>query len=162
MNRFVYLPPLTLGAQFYALKARFQEGTGRIVNRNRTLLWECNISPGPFCREYRILLRYTIGSAPECIVLSPNLDELAGGKKIPHTYGHDAITKCRKLCLFLPKAKIPEGPYEWRPQLKLSDTLMPWASLWLFYFEDWLFSDEWKGGGAHPSSNENGVYFDEW
>jgi hypothetical protein len=25
-----------------------------------------------------------------------------------------------------------------------------WATLWLFYFEEWLASDDWKGGGMHP------------
>ena len=28
---------------------------------------------------------------------------------------------------------------------------MPWAALWLFYFEEWLGSDDWKGGGEHPT-----------
>ena len=23
-------------------------------------------------------------------------------------------------------------------------------ALWLFYFEEWLASDDWKGGGMHP------------
>ncbi|MGE2417560.1 hypothetical protein ACME8Z_19815 [Enterobacter hormaechei] len=161
MSYFSSPPQLSLGAQFYSLKARFREGSGRIVNFNRTLVWECDISPGPFCRQYRLMIRYTKGYAPECIVLSPDLDELSAGRKIPHTYGLDTITGCRKLCLFLPKSKTIDGLSEWRPQLRISDTVIPWASLWLLYFEDWLFSGEWKGGGAHPSDNENGVYFDE-
>ncbi|EFO2464530.1 hypothetical protein DQ158_08335 [Escherichia coli] len=161
MNKFPSPPALSLGVQFYSLKNRFREGSGRITNRNRTLVWQSEISPGPFCRKYKILLRYTKGYAPECIVLSPDLDELAGGKKIPHTYGYDSVTGHRKLCLFLPKSKTLDGLSEWRPQLKLSDTIIPWASLWLLYFEEWLFSGEWKGGGAHPSDDENGIYFDE-
>ncbi|MBK0089390.1 hypothetical protein [Erwinia sp. S59] len=161
MNSFIFPPPLSLSAQFYALKNLFRDGKGKIINHNRTLIWECDLTPGPFSRQYRVLLRYTKGSSPECIVLSPDLDELAGGKKIPHTYGLDTITDRRKLCLFLPKSRTTDGLSEWRPQLKLSDTMIPWASLWLLYFEDWLFSGEWKGGGAHPSDDENGVYFDE-
>jgi hypothetical protein len=27
---------------------------------------------------------------------------------------------------------------------------LPWAAIWLFYFEEWLASGEWKGGGEHP------------
>jgi hypothetical protein len=27
---------------------------------------------------------------------------------------------------------------------------VPWTALWLFYFEEWLVSNEWKGGGEHP------------
>ena len=26
-------------------------------------------------------------------------------------------------------------------------TIVPWTALWLFYFEEWLTSDDWKGGG---------------
>lgn len=161
MNKFKSPPPLTLGAQFYALKGRYQGGVGWIENHNRTLIWECDLTPAPFSRTYRIRVRYTRGFSPECIVLSPDLNVLANGERIPHTYGDDKLTGCKKLCLYLPKKLLPKGISEWRSQLKLSETIVPWASLWLLYFEDWLFSGEWKGGGAHPSDDENGIYFDE-
>ena len=34
--------------------------------------------------------------------------------------------------------------------MSISGTIVPWTILWLFYFEEWLMSDEWKGGGVHP------------
>ena len=34
--------------------------------------------------------------------------------------------------------------------MRSDQTVVPWTSLWLFYFEDWLASNEWKGGGEHP------------
>ena len=37
--------------------------------------------------------------------------------------------------------------------MRLVDTIVPWSILWLFYFEDWLETDEWKGGGMHPDSD---------
>ena len=33
----------------------------------------------------------------------------------------------------------------------LSQTIVPWATLWFYFFEDWPVSDEWKGGGKHPN-----------
>ena len=48
------------------------------------------------------------------------------------------------LCLYLP------GTGEWSPDRRLDQTIVPWAALWLFYFEEWLWSNEWKGGGVHP------------
>jgi hypothetical protein len=33
---------------------------------------------------------------------------------------------------------------------RIDQTIVPWAALWLFYFEEWLSSDQWKGGGEHP------------
>jgi hypothetical protein len=38
----------------------------------------------------------------------------------------------------------------------LDQTVVPWASLWLFYFEEWLASDVWKGGGIHPELDDEG------
>jgi hypothetical protein len=32
---------------------------------------------------------------------------------------------------------------------------VPWTALWLFYFEEWLTSDDWKGGGIHPAIDED-------
>jgi hypothetical protein len=62
---------------------------------------------------------------------------------------------------FLPKQRHPEKYAEWRPQLQLSDTILPWASLWLFYFEQWLFSGKWEGGGAHPNEDDAGIYYED-
>ena len=36
--------------------------------------------------------------------------------------------------------------------MRLDQTIVPWAILWLFYFEEWLISNEWKGGGLHPET----------
>jgi hypothetical protein len=36
--------------------------------------------------------------------------------------------------------------------MRLDQTVVPWAILWLFYFEEWLTSNEWKGGGMHPDA----------
>jgi hypothetical protein len=34
--------------------------------------------------------------------------------------------------------------------MRIDLTIVPWAMLWLFYFEEWLSSSDWKGGGVHP------------
>jgi hypothetical protein len=49
-----------------------------------------------------------------------------------------------RLCLFDPQTA------EWSPGAAIADTIVPWTYEWLFYFEEWLVSDEWKGGGRHP------------
>ena len=54
-----------------------------------------------------------------------------------------------RLCLYLP------GKGEWTPAMRLDQTMVPWAILWLFYFEEWLGSNEWKGGGLHPGDNDD-------
>jgi hypothetical protein len=39
--------------------------------------------------------------------------------------------------------------------MRLDRTIVPWIALWLFYFEEWLASDDWKGGGMHPKIDED-------
>ncbi len=34
--------------------------------------------------------------------------------------------------------------------MRISETIVPWVNLWLFFFEEWLISNDWKGGGVHP------------
>ena len=68
---------------------------------------------------------------------------LAQGREIPHIYPHSGLGT--KLCLWLP------GSGEWSPQMRLSETYLPWTAEWLDYFEDWLITDSWAGGGAHPA-----------
>jgi len=38
--------------------------------------------------------------------------------------------------------------------MRLDQTIVPWTSLWLFHLEEWLSSDDWKGGGEHPFADE--------
>jgi hypothetical protein len=47
------------------------------------------------------------------------------------------------LCLFL-------GNHEWHESIPIADTLVPWASEWLFFYELWLATGEWLGEGEHP------------
>jgi hypothetical protein len=32
----------------------------------------------------------------------------------------------------------------------IADSVVPWASEWLFFYEIWLPSGEWHGGGEWP------------
>lgn len=110
----------------------------------RELIYQFRVSPSEFGRTYCCRLRLTHDArTPEVLVLSPNLKELAVGKVIPHIYPHNGPET--KLCLWWPKL------HEWAPQLSLVDTFIPWTTQWLWYFEDWLFTESWAGGGApHP------------
>jgi hypothetical protein len=66
--------------------------------------------------------------------------EIAAGRRIPHIYSEAPL----RLCLYLP------GTGEWERHLRIDQTIVPWTYLWLGYFEEWLWSNEWKGGGKHP------------
>ena len=73
-------------------------------------------------------------------MLAPDLVALADGRRLPHVYSELPV----RLCLWLPRAK------QWRRNLALTETILPWAKLWFLYFEEWLVSNEWQGEGEHP------------
>lgn len=71
-------------------------------------------------------------------ILSPQLCMNAIGDKIPHMYSQ------KTLCLFMPKyAEFKRTDY-------ISDTIIPWTTLWLYYYEIWHTTGKWLGGGEHP------------
>lgn len=100
------------------------------------------LAPTAFSRQYRCLLRLRLARSPEMFVMSPNLSALAEGRPLPHVYRHDEAGT--KLCLWLPRKN------EWLPQMPLCETYISWTSEWLNYFEEWLLTDDWTGGGEHP------------
>jgi len=57
---------------------------------------------------------------------------------IVYTYAQD------RPCLFLP------GSGEWRSDLLIARTVVPWLSEWLYFYEVWRATGEWLGGGEHP------------
>jgi hypothetical protein len=87
------------------------------------------------------------GEAPKVFVIGPDIAKLAGDRPLPHVY-RDPL----RLCLTLPGAR------EWAGAMRIDQTFVPWATTWLFYFEEWLASDEWKGGGEHPDAGEADRY----
>jgi hypothetical protein len=105
------------------------------------LVWECDARPDPLSRTYSLRIVYQEGGSPKVFVVNPDLTELADGRDIPHVYEQ----KPTRLCLFLPGT--------WSSTDQLSETIVPWATVWLHYFEEWLVSNDWKGGGEHPGVN---------
>lgn len=130
---------LTAAQQYFALsESPICRGKGSV--RMQRLLWDFWAKPTALSREYHLQLTYHYNDIPKLYVLEPDLVLLSGDKPIPHVYEQ----KPTRLCLYLP------GAGEWLPSMFIDKTLVPWSYLWLFYFEDWLATGEWKGGGIHP------------
>lgn len=101
---------------------------------------EFSIKPTEMNRTYRVLLVYVYGHQPYVYVIYPNIRALAENKEIPHLYSQEK----QRLCLTYPDF------HEWNTNKVIMDTYMPWVALWIWFYEEWLLSDEWKGGGMHP------------
>lgn len=132
---------LTAAQQYHLLlnRKRFP-GKGKVHSGHMT--WVTEIAPTPLSRDYLVRLTYRQGSIPEVFVDDPDLSLLADGDRLPHVYSQIPT----RLCLYLP------GTREWTPGDAFDDTMLPWAALWLYYYEDWLSGGktEWRGGGTHP------------
>lgn len=135
---------ITAAQQYFALKHGniSKQGSGMI--KRDTLMWQQCVFPTPLSRPYQIRIVYHVTDAPKVYVDQPELKELAGNRKLPHVYSEDPV----QLCLYLPKSG------QWTKQQLIVDTILPWTVLWLYYFEMWLISGEWHGGGEHPNGRE--------
>jgi hypothetical protein len=108
--------------------------------------WEFNLKPSPFGQIYRILIIWDFKFvAPKVYILDKKLHNIGENRIIPHLYCREKI----QLCLFYPRYK------EFNELMSLCDTIIPWTRLWLQYYEEWLYSDDWKGGDAPHPINSN-------
>lgn len=133
--------PLTAAQQFLNLQKNLICAGSGTLHAGR-LVWRFRAAPTSLSRQYDLCIEYRQGGAPRVFVEEPDLTVLAEGRRLPHVYEQQP---CR-LCLYVP------GVGEWGGWMRIDQTIVPWALLWLFYFEEWLSSDEWKGGGKHPQS----------
>lgn len=143
MRRVIPIAVPTLSQRVLELRQLGMPGATVHLIRGRELQFRFSMTPGRFGRDYDCLLCLRPDSHfPQMFVMTPDLRKLAGSDPIPHTYRHQGPGVL--LCLWLPKRR------EWVPQLKLSETFIPWTGEWLWYFEDWLKTRDWAGGGIHP------------
>lgn len=126
---------ISLSLQQAALRKVFPESSALI--RRSELIWLGMLTPSVLSQTYRVRVRYKLTGSPAVEVLDPCLQK-RGSANPPHLYPGD------KLCLYLPRIG------EWRRTMYLNATIIPWTSEWLFNYEVWLATGEWRGGGMHP------------
>ncbi len=80
---------------------------------------------------------------PQIFVLSPDLTRNEEGK-LPHVYS----TEFQKLCLHYPPERC------WHSKMLIAPLIIPWASEWLYFYEIWVATGKWMGGGTHKEDNE--------
>jgi hypothetical protein len=102
--------------------------------------WVGPIQPTPLSTTYKVSVDYELGIGPDVRVIAPTLTVRPGAEKLPHVYSGN------RLCLYVP------GSGQWNPSRPISETTIPWTSLWLYFYEVWHASGEWLGGGEHSAS----------
>lgn len=140
-NKKIYFKPkiISLAQQANMIKIVYPNMDFNITP-NGELIISGIIKPTPLSREYTIRISYIIGNFPVVEIINPKLDKVSS--KLPHVY------KDNNLCLFYPKNK------EWTKYDYIADKIIPWTSLWLYYYEVWKITGKWEGGGKHPELNK--------
>jgi hypothetical protein len=135
---------LSAAQQYLALRSNPVCGGGQGALGRGQLAWTWQAAPSPLGRIYTLRVEFKEGGIPNVFVDQPNLAALAEGRKLPHVYSESPT----RLCLYLPSSG------EWHGGSLIAKTLIPWAVVWLYFFEEWLVSDDWKGGGVHPTNDD--------
>jgi hypothetical protein len=118
--------------QIAAMRASFPQFSYRATRRGG-LKWRGTLQPTLDSPAYRMLIVHELYRHPRMWVSSPRLVA-----NPPHVYRNDD----NSLCLYWPVE------WRWRPTESLARTMVPWAAMWLYFYEVWLIADEWIG----PSS----------
>ena len=113
-----------------------------VVRETDRMIWRGNVRPTVMSETYLVEIDYRISEHPDVRVLCPELVRYQD-QSLPHVYPGDL------LCLYFPGAKHPE----WTPAMWLSETILPWSALWLEFYEHWVVTGQWFGGGVHPKES---------
>lgn len=134
---------LTLAEQFFALKQAYKDSTC-FIQGHHTLIWRGQVCPSPLSNTYPVEIRYSLGSRPIVTVYGDNIKKI-DDPDFPHVFHKNKKTNTVELCLSY-------GDFD--SSMLIADTYVPWAIEWLYYYEIWLATGEWRGGGIHPKSKK--------
>lgn len=133
--------PLSLAVQAMRLKADFPD-SDVTLKKHIALTWIGRLQPHASSETYAVKVTYRLEGRPVVTVLSPHLRS-RNGEALPHVFSG------KELCLYRAKYR------EWNPGMFLAKTIIPWASLWLLYYEVWHVTGKWCGSRQeHPGDGK--------
>lgn len=139
-NKYPKPKSLTLAQQRIGVSSHFPGF--RYGGSHKIGIWVGSLNPGNECETYQVKIEYKPGSRPRITVLSPKLRKRDDQARIPHVYFGDHP------CVYFPRTG------EWHPGKLISATIIPWLSLWLYFYEVWLVTGKWFGGGIEHGEGE--------
>ena len=92
-----------------------------------------------------MLMTWEQGRSPRVWVIGNELEKL-DDLDFPHKFDVDKDKKMVRLCLYRYQ--------EFSSSKYLSRTIIPWTVEWLYFYEIWLATGEWCGGGEHPQTGD--------
>jgi hypothetical protein len=115
--------------------------------------WEGILAPDK--REHLVRVHYRVptllenisltDAQPRVQVIGPKLERHLDYEQgpIPHVYKSEIDPSLPYLCLFSPSLR------EWDVDDLMADTTIFWTNEWLYFYEGWLITKKWRGGGRH-------------
>lgn len=135
-----------LPVQMFILCRTFPTSRGRLCGKGKNLLvWENRIQPTVMSKAYDVYITYRVGRAPQVWVWGEQIEKLEA-PDFPHYYDKDSKKKKVRICLYRYQ--------EFSSYKLLANTIVPWTAEWLYFYEIWLATGEWCGGGEHPKSGK--------
>lgn len=140
-NKKYYKTPLiTFPKQAMHLQYDYPESY--CVFKSDYLLWKGEIRPTPLSRTYKIRIECKgYKRRPKVILYGDTIDGIEKAD-FPHHFEIDRNKPEVVLCLHM--------AYEFDFRLLIADTIIPWTQEWLYFYEIWLATGEWCGGGHKP------------
>jgi hypothetical protein len=133
----------------------FQWPRFKVVERlEHSATWEGVLAPDT--RKHLVRVAYRVpqllenisllDAQPRVQVIDPLLERHADYEHgpIPHVYVSKLHPSKPYLCLFSPSRQ------ERGTEDLIADTTVFWAWEWLYFYEGWLVTKKWRGGGQHP------------
>ena len=129
----------TIAEQLSAMKSKYPQFETDFTSHSGLKVTGA-LQPTSRSAAYNFVLKYNLTDRPKIKIVSPELKKNEKGEEAEHLYPNGY------LCLYQPKYR------EFTRTDLLTDTIIPWTSLWLYHYEVWHLTGEWLGGGEHPKS----------
>jgi hypothetical protein len=139
-NKYFRNRDLTPAQQRYQMSVHYPEFKFRL--EGRATKWRGTVQPTALSDIYLVDIAYRMKKRPRIIVLRPKLQAGRDGTRAPHTYGEN------EPCLYYPIAG------DWHAGKSIATSIVPWISMWLFFYEYWQVTGTWLGGGIEHGSGE--------
>lgn len=138
-----YIPKrnIRLFDQMMTLRAAYPSASCEL--RNGTLFWFGKVKPTSLSREYNVALTYSNSQVPKVWVIGEELQKIED-PNFPHKYEVDPQNNMVRICLYRYR--------EFTKDKFLANTIIPWTVEWLYFYEIWLATGTWCGGGEHPTN----------
>ena len=127
---------LSLPVQGLLLQHKYPES--RVCIKHNYLIWYGEIRPTPLSRLYKIKIICEKGNKPKVFLYGKHIEGIEKND-FPHNYHKNESKQEIQLCLNM--------PCEFNYSLRIIDTIIPWTQEWLYHYEIWLATGEWRGGG---------------